>query len=296
MIAVRFHGRGGQGARIASRILGRSGFLSGLEVQDFALFGPERRGAPVVACTRLADTPIDRRGHVDEPDILVVMDFSLLADPGTHVLGGIGARTPVFVNLAPSGAGKIARLPEARYVLLDLDGIARRLTGRPLVSAAAAAVAAKCIPTIALAALLAAIRIELAEFASSPEALRQNEAVAAEAYEAAPAIRLAAREPRRAQPSQPYEPPLAARLCGPTVRRPETAALRRTGSWRTERPGIDLARCKRCFLCYLYCPEAAIRLDASDFPHIDYEHCKGCMTCYRECPTDAVGRGPEATS
>jgi pyruvate ferredoxin oxidoreductase gamma subunit len=45
MIEVRFHGCGGQGAKIASRILGRSGFLSGLYVQDFALFGAERRGA-----------------------------------------------------------------------------------------------------------------------------------------------------------------------------------------------------------------------------------------------------------
>ncbi len=45
MIEVRFHGRGGQGAKIASRILGHSGFLAGLNVQDFALFGAERRGA-----------------------------------------------------------------------------------------------------------------------------------------------------------------------------------------------------------------------------------------------------------
>jgi pyruvate ferredoxin oxidoreductase gamma subunit len=44
MIEVRFHGRGGQGAKSASRILGRSGFLSGLHAQDFALFGAERRG------------------------------------------------------------------------------------------------------------------------------------------------------------------------------------------------------------------------------------------------------------
>jgi hypothetical protein len=64
MIQVRFHGRGGQRAKIASRILGRSGFLSGLQVQDFALFGAERRGAPVVSFTRLSKEPIDQRGHI----------------------------------------------------------------------------------------------------------------------------------------------------------------------------------------------------------------------------------------
>ena len=56
MIEIRFHGRGGQGAKIASRILGQAGFLAGLFAQDFALFGAERRGAPVVSFTRLSDT------------------------------------------------------------------------------------------------------------------------------------------------------------------------------------------------------------------------------------------------
>jgi len=83
MIQVRFHGRGGQGAKIASRILGRSGFLSGLQVQDFALFGAERRGAPVVSFTRLGNEPIDQRGYIDEPNLVVVIDDSLLKEaPG----------------------------------------------------------------------------------------------------------------------------------------------------------------------------------------------------------------------
>jgi 2-oxoacid:acceptor oxidoreductase delta subunit (pyruvate/2-ketoisovalerate family) len=72
------------------------------------------------------------------------------------------------------------------------------------------------------------------------------------------------------------------------------AALRKTGNWRTERPVIDLAKCKRCFLCYLYCPEATMRLDTENFPHVDYDHCKGCMICYEECPTDAIARRQEA--
>ena len=80
MIEVRFHGRGGQGAKIASRILGRSGLLAGLYAQDFALFGAERRGAPVVSFTRVSETPIDQRGYIEEPDLVVVMDGSLLKE------------------------------------------------------------------------------------------------------------------------------------------------------------------------------------------------------------------------
>ena len=95
--------------------------------------------------------------------------------------------------------------------------------------------------------------------------------------------------------SSPAVPYLgSAQFAGPTIRRRGSAALRETGNWRTERPEIELAKCKRCFLCYLYCPEAAMRLDAENFPHVDYDHCKGCMICYEECPTDAISRRMEA--
>ena len=49
-------------------------------------------------------------------------------------------------------------------------------------------------------------------------------------------------------------------------------------------------KCKRCFLCFLFCPEAAITLDEQNDPNIDYEHCKGCMICYEECPPRAIFR------
>src|SRR5690349_24129522 len=50
----------------------------------------------------------------------------------------------------------------------------------------------------------------------------------------------------------------SSRFAGPTIRHRGSAALRPTGNWRSERPVIDLTKCKRCFLCYLYCPEAAM--------------------------------------
>lgn len=84
MIEVRFHSRGGQGAKIASRILGRSGFLSGLYAQ-VALFGAERRGAPVISFTRLSNDPIDQRGNIEEPNLVVVMDDSLLKEAPDQV-------------------------------------------------------------------------------------------------------------------------------------------------------------------------------------------------------------------
>ena len=101
MIEVRFHGRGGQGAKIASRILGHSGILAGLYAQDFALFGAERRGAPVVSFTRLSTEPIDRRGDIERPDLVVVLDDSLLKEASSQVYRGVQGTTPLIVNADP---------------------------------------------------------------------------------------------------------------------------------------------------------------------------------------------------
>jgi pyruvate ferredoxin oxidoreductase gamma subunit len=297
MIEVRFHGRGGQGAKLASRILGRSGFLCGLQAQDFALFGAERRGAPVVSFTRLSSEPIDERGDIDRPHLVVVMDDSLLKEAPGQVFHGVDDKTPLFVNSDRDRLEvDLKDLPAANFQFVDLSAIARELIGSVFVSAAAAAIAAKCIPSIDLAALESAIRIELAEFGLAPDLVEKNVAAAGAAYQRMPAVALAsAKIASAAAPSWQAVPYLGtAQFAGPTIRHRGSAALRATGTWRIERPEIDLAKCKRCFLCYLYCPEAAMRLDAENFPHVDYEHCKGCMICYEECPTDAISRKLEA--
>ena len=298
MVEVRFHGRGGQGAKIASRILGRSTLLSGFYAQDFALFGAERRGAPVVSFTRVSETPIHERGYIEEPHLVVVMDDSLLREAAAQIFHGVHTGTAVFINAVarrPAGNGDKA-LPEAKFVFLDLSGIARRLIGRDFVSAPAAGVAAKCIPAISLEALAEAIKIEVAEFGLPEELIGKNVAAAREAYASAPWIPLKRRQaPSRILDVLPETPPYLQlpQFTSPTIRHRGSAALRNTGSWRMERPEIDLTQCKRCFLCYLYCPDAAIRLDSDAFPHIDYDHCKGCLICSEECPTGAITRETE---
>lgn len=298
MIEVRFHGRGGQGVKIASRILGTSGFLAGLYAQDFALFGAERRGAPVVSFTRLDTSTIDRRGYIEVPDLVVVMDGSLLKEVPAQVFTGVQPDTPVVVNGAVKfhhvGADE---LPAANFVFLDLSGMARRVMGRTILSAAAAAVAVKCIPAISVEHLARAVQIELGEFDLSREVLVKNEHTARQVYALTPAISLdgrskAAQAIDLAVESLPY--PSSPKFIGPTIRHPASAAARNTGTWRMEQPEIELAKCKRCFLCYLYCPDAAIRLDQDNLPHIEYDHCKGCLICSEECPTGAITRRAES--
>jgi pyruvate ferredoxin oxidoreductase gamma subunit len=291
MIEVRFHGRGGQGAKLSSRILGRGGFLAGLHAQDFAIFGAERRGAPVVSYTRVSEQPIEQRGTIDAPDLVVVMDPTLLKEAREQVFQGVGRATPVLINGSASDKIPAPALPGSNILFIDLSAVARRLIGRPFVSAAAAAAAAKCGRLISLEFLIEAARLELAESGMARELTEKNLAAAREAYALMPIVSLVAgvRAPAPACLALESGPQLnASQFIGPTIRRRAGAALRETGSWRMERPEIELGKCKRCFLCYLYCPDTAIRLDSENYPHVDYEHCKGCMICYTECPTKAI--------
>lgn len=120
MIEVRFHGRGGQGAKFASRILGRSGFLAGLYVQDSALFGAERRGAPVVSFTRLSSEPIEQRGNIERPNLVIVMDDSLLTEAPGQVFHGVESATAIIVNADPQvPPAVVSKLPKANYFFID---------------------------------------------------------------------------------------------------------------------------------------------------------------------------------
>ncbi len=298
MIEVRFHGRGGQGAKAASRILGRSGFVAGLYAQDFPLFGAERRGAPVVAFTRLGKERIDQRGYIEIPDIVIVIDESLLDEVPAQIFHGVRAATPVVINAATIDLGHYRpALSACTMIALNLTSIARRHLGdNVFFSAVAAGAAAKLVTELTADALAEAVRSELHEFGLSPDLIEKNVLAASEAFALAP-TQLPVGEP--AEPTEekisiesvPYLS--SVEFIAPTIRHRGSAALRDTGSWRIERPEIALQQCKRCFLCYLYCPDAAIHLDGDNFPHVDYDHCKGCMICYEECPTDAIVRRVE---
>ena len=61
-----------------------------------------------------------------------------------------------------------------------------------------------------------------------------------------------------------------------------------TGSWRLNKPVIDLDRCINCFFCWMFCPDAAILVTDHKVSGVDYEHCKGCGICSVECPPKCI--------
>ncbi len=80
-----------------------------------------------------------------------------------------------------------------------------------------------------------------------------------------------------------YEFPL-----GATIPQAGSAKLYRTGGWRTFRPVRDVEKCTDCLLCFIFCPDSAVKVKDSKIVEVDLEHCKGCGICAVECPRDAI--------
>ncbi len=97
MIELRFHGRGGQGAVVASKIFAEALFYEDKFVQSFPAFGVERRGAPVTAFTRIDDKPIRLRTNIYQPDHIVVLDPTLIDT--TDVTAGLKEGGIVLINI-----------------------------------------------------------------------------------------------------------------------------------------------------------------------------------------------------
>jgi Pyruvate/2-oxoacid:ferredoxin oxidoreductase gamma subunit len=93
---IRWHARAGQGAKTASHVLALALLRSGKSVQSFPEYGPERRGAPLRAYTRFSTDRVRRHDSIEHPDVVVVLDETLLAEPA--VSEGTTNRTPVLVS------------------------------------------------------------------------------------------------------------------------------------------------------------------------------------------------------
>ncbi len=96
MIEIRWHGRGGQGAKTASLLLADVAFNTGKYIQGFPEYGPERMGAPLTAYNRIDDTPIRIHSNVYEPDFVVVVDDTLIG--AVDVTKGLKSDGAIVIN------------------------------------------------------------------------------------------------------------------------------------------------------------------------------------------------------
>ena len=100
MIEIRWHGRGGQGAKTASLLLADAAFNTGKYIQGFPEYGPERMGAPITAYNRISETPITIHSNIYEPDYVVVVDDTLLES--VDVTSGLKETGAIVINTTRS--------------------------------------------------------------------------------------------------------------------------------------------------------------------------------------------------
>ncbi len=287
MFRVRLHGRGGQGIKTASQILGSAAFFSGFQAQDFPLYGAERRGAPIVAFTRINRQNILERGPILVPDILLIGDESLLEDIQAAPLCGADNFTAIFINSS--------RLPEKlqeNYSLstlphvLDITSLCVKfLDNGSSTSAAIAAVGARLLGQIEFPALKEAVELELNAQGINSDLRKKNIDLAEEVFQLLTPMEVKERPEKNITSSKlisSEQKPVV--LAAPIILEPGNMALRKTGNWRLDRPEIDYEHCNNCLICYARCPDGVIGIKTDGSPEIDYDHCKGCLICAQECP------------
>lgn len=140
MIEIRWHGRGGQGAKTASQLLADAAFMSGKYIQSFPEYGPERSGAPITAYNRISDERCNIHSNIYEPDYVVVVDSGLL--DVVDVTNGLKEDGAIIVNTHKSPEfikGKLGNFKGEVYTIdarkVSLACLGRYFPNTPMLAA-----------------------------------------------------------------------------------------------------------------------------------------------------------------
>lgn len=311
MIEVLWHGRGGQGAFTAARLLGAAATLDGSRFAlAFPSFGPERRGAPMRAFTKISDAPIGDRTAVTCADIVVYLDGTLFA-PGWES------------ELKPGGVCLVNSVEcvsdDPRVRSIDANGLAQEVLGRPIPNTVFLGVIAALGGYVERADVEEAIRhympaklheknIALVERAT---ALAAGDGGAKSVDSSALGAERLARCATRIDPLCPAVagrpeglriPSLRDDVPGPDVYAENTCYMggfltQKNAGWRNVRPVVGADKCTGCYQCYLYCPDGTIfKRAVGEKPAVavDLDFCKGCGVCSQVCPVSAIDMVNEA--
>ena len=130
LIEIRWHGRGGQGAKTAALLLADVAFKTGKHVQGFPEYGPERMGAPITAYNRISSDVIRVHSNIYDPDFVAVVDETLLHT--VDVTAGLKKEGAIIVNTAKSKEEIMPQLNgyEGRVVTIDARTISEEALGK----------------------------------------------------------------------------------------------------------------------------------------------------------------------
>lgn len=134
MTEIRWHGRGGQGAKTAATFLAEAVLDKGMHSQGFPEYGPERRGAPVRGYTRISDQPIRLHCAIAQPDFVIVLDPTLIESAAAGVTDGTTADTLFLINTMdePAVVRKRLGIQGGKVFSVDASLIAQESFGRAI--------------------------------------------------------------------------------------------------------------------------------------------------------------------
>jgi pyruvate ferredoxin oxidoreductase gamma subunit len=144
---IRFHGRGGQGAKTAAALLAEAALEQGKYVQSFPEYGAERQGAPVKAFVRISDKPITIHSGITNPDVVVVVDPTIMKS--VKVAEGLSEEGIILVNTGEN-ADEMRKMVgfSGKMVVIDALKISLETLGKPVTNTTMLGAMAKTIPSI----------------------------------------------------------------------------------------------------------------------------------------------------
>jgi len=177
ILEVRWHGRGGQGAWTASELLARAAIHEGKYIQSFPEFGPERMGAPVAAFTRISNEPIQVHCAVYNPDVVAVLDPTLLKT--VPVTKGLNEEGTIIINSKenPADVRKVLNTDKGKVWTVPATEIAMRILGRPITNTAMLGAVARITGIVSLESIEKVVRERFRR-----DIAEKNVAVVKEAY------------------------------------------------------------------------------------------------------------------
>ena len=179
ILEVRWHGRGGQGAWTASELLARAAIAEGKHIQSFPEFGPERMGAPVTAFTRISTEPIRLHCSVSNPDVVAVLDPTLLKS--VKVADGLsedGGSIIVNTKDEPSAVRKLLSTDAGKLWTVPASEISMKILGMSITNTAMLGAVARVTGIVNLETIEKMVKERF-----RPDVAAKNFAVVKEAYQ-----------------------------------------------------------------------------------------------------------------
>ena len=275
---------------MAAQALASAAHAEGGYATAFPFFGAERRGAPVLAFTRIDNKRIYRKTQVYEPDYVVVLDEGLLES--VNVVEGLRPGGVVVVNTA--------RKPEdvdvgvdTKLATVDATSVALEILKRPATNSAILGALARATEIVKIESIEKGIMQVFGDRLGEKVGERNAKAAREAHGRTVVGESRGNRVLKAAEKWLPDVNELPMGVAGVSANTdagmvgPGSFLENKTGSWKVFRPEYDGEKCTMCNFCWFYCPEGCI-YRKEDRMEFDMDYCKGCGICANECPTEAI--------